>query len=233
LRADFPYGFPLRWVLGKAHDQTIRKLLARFVAVNVRNDYGGCACVIQFVDELSRLGFGRVGRWFEPSQQTGSFVAVLLQPSSSLAAILFFQKRSDKDFENMLFRRIVFRRQVRRLPPKFRQRFVLGCCLAIRVRTYDTAIQIKAFRKQCAISKPNAISSAELAARGRDFQLKLPVVMPHPLDARSLDHPIFAKQSPRLIELTADAVKQAIFVRLLSSDASIPFLCQVRMTPCL
>jgi len=221
LLADFPNGFSLCCVLGKAHNQTISKLLARLVAVNVGHYHGRRACVIKLLHELSCLRLCRIARGLEPAQRTDSLVAVLLQPSPPLAAVLLFQERADEDVKDMPFRRVVLRRQLRWFTAKLRQHFVLRCCLTIRVCADDFPIQIEAFRKQCAVSKPNAISSAELAAHGRDFQLKLPVVVPGPLDARPVHHPVFAKQSPSLIELAADAVRQAVLVRLLRREHSV------------
>ncbi len=221
LRADFPNGLSLCWILRKAHDQAIRELLALFAAVNVGHNYGHRAGVIKRVYEFARLRLSHVARRFESSQRTSSLVAVLLQPSANFGVLPLLQERLDEDAMDMPFRRGVLRRQLRWFTPKLWQRFVLRRCFTVRVRTDDLPIQIEAFGKQCTVSEPDAISSAELAAHGGDFQLKLPVIVPGALGARAFNHPVFAEQSSRLIELPANSVRHAVFVRLLRSEHSV------------
>jgi hypothetical protein len=52
----------------------------------------------------------------------------------------------------------------------------------------------------------NAVPTAEPAAHGRDFHLQLAVVVPSPLDAGAVNHPVFAEQPSRFIPLAADAM---------------------------
>ena len=126
LRADFANGFSFCWVFGKAHNQTIRELLALFTAVNVGHNHCGRACFIQFLDELSGRTFGCVECWLESAQRTAGFVAILLQPSPNLGAILLFQERTDEDAMNILLRRLVLRRQLRRFTSKLRELSIFG-----------------------------------------------------------------------------------------------------------
>ncbi len=222
LCADSANGFALCRVLGEAHNQTIRELLARLVAVNVGHNHGGRACAIKLLDELPRLRLGRIARGLEPSQRTASLDAVLLlQPSPPFATVLFFQERGDEDAKNMFLRCLVLRQKLRRLTPKSRQRFILRRGITIRVWADDSTIQIETLGEQRAVTEPEAISSAELAAHRGDFQLKLPVVMPGPLDACPFNHLVFAEQSPRFIKLAADTVRQAVFVGLFRCEHSV------------
>src|SRR2546422_9823909 len=83
LRADFAYGLSLCCVLGKAHNQTVRKLLARLVAVNVGNNHGGPAWTRKVVNGLSRLGLSCLERRLKAAQRPARFIAGLLQTASS------------------------------------------------------------------------------------------------------------------------------------------------------
>ena len=94
-------------------------------------------------------------------------------------------------------------------------------CLAILLWTDDPPSQVEAFGNQCSVAQPDAISSAEFAAHGRDLQLKLAVVMPGPLNPRAVDQLVFAKQLAGFIPLPADAVKQSGSVWFFAGENSV------------
>src|SRR5437016_6145617 len=97
LRANFANGFSFCRALGKAHNQTIRKLLALLVAVNVGHNHGGRACAVKLVNELFCFALCWIARRLEPAQRTPGLVAVLLlQPSPHLGAVLLVQERADE-----------------------------------------------------------------------------------------------------------------------------------------
>jgi hypothetical protein len=83
-------------------------------------------------------------------------------------------------------------------------------------------MEVKSFREQGAVAQPDPISSTEVAANGRDFDLEFAVVMPAPLDARAVDQPVFAKPPPRFIPMAADTVEQSVSIRFFRGAAAVP-----------
>jgi len=222
LRADFANCSSFCRVLGKVHNQAVRKLRAGLVVVYVRHNHVERSCAIKLIDELSNFGIANIPRGFESAQRTdGPAAVLLLQPSPPFAPIVLLQQRGDEDAMNVLLHWLVLRWKLGRLTSEFRQRFVPCRCFTIFIRADDSAVQIESFGQQRAVSEPDAISSAELAAHSGDFQLKLPVVMPSPLDAGPISHLVFAEQSPCFIKVPTDTMKEAVFVRLFRCEHSV------------
>jgi len=207
LRADFANGFSLRCALGKLNEQAIRELVICFVAVDVGCDHFDRTCLVKCLHE-----FCRVILVLETSERTRSLVVGLFrQPFVRLAAIWFLQERTHRDFQNVFLCRAIFRQQLRWLASKLRQRFIFGRRLTICTRTDDLAAKPESFRKQCPIAQPHSVSSTELTAYGRDFELELSVVIPLALDTGAVNHFVFAEQASRFVPLTANAVEQSVF----------------------
>ena len=208
LRAHCANGLSSRRALGKLNEQAIRELVACFVAVDVGHDHFDRACLIKFCNEFCSETFA-----FETSERTKGLLPYFLrQPFPRLAAIWFDQERTHKDIQNAFLGCATLGRQFGRFASKPRQRFVLCCCLTICVGADNLAAKIKSFREQRPIAQPHSVSSAELTAHGRDFELGFSVVMPLTLDARAVNHRVFAEQPSRFIPLAADAVEQSILV---------------------
>src|SRR6266545_2780748 len=110
---------------------------------------------------------------------------ILVQPRPRLAVLRLFQKRPHEHPENALLHRAVLWQQFRRLATKPRQRFVRRRRLAILISADNATVDVEAFGKQCPITQPDSVSTAELTANRGDFHLKLAVVVPGPLDART------------------------------------------------
>jgi hypothetical protein len=217
LRADFANSFSLRCAFGKLNEQAIGELVAFFVAVNIRRDHFACACMVKRLDKIRGVAFS-----FESSKRTCRFVVSrFLQPLLRLAAISLFQKGRHKDTMNMIQRRAFFRRELRGLAAKFWQCLVLRRRFAICLGADDSAIEVESFRKQSSFAQPDSVSTSELAANGRDFHLKFPVVMPGVLDACAVNHLVFAEQASGFIPLTTDAVEQSVLVGFFRSAFAV------------
>jgi hypothetical protein len=76
-------------------------------------------------------------------------------------------------------------------------------------------VQDKCSGQQRAVAQPDAIASEEFAAHGGNFQLQPAILVPVPLDARAVNHFIFAEQTSGFIPLAADAVEQSVLIRFL------------------
>src|SRR5438034_4874452 len=107
------------------------------------------------------------------------------------------------------------------LAPELGQSSVRRRRRPVLLGTDNPSAQVEAFGNQCSVAQPDAISSAEFAAHGRDLQLKLAVVMPGPLNARAVDQSAFAEQLAGFIPLPADAVKQSVSVWFFAGQNSV------------
>ena len=89
--------------LGSCTQQTIRKLVARLVAVDVGHDHFDRACFVkspQQTFQSDTLHASRAG--LESSQRTSGFLSLISsQPLPHLAAIWFLQERTHKDIQNV------------------------------------------------------------------------------------------------------------------------------------
>src|SRR5438046_2086306 len=79
---------------------------------------------------------------------------------------------------------------------------------AILISADNATVDVEAFGKQCPVAQPDSVSTAELAAHRGHFHLELAVVVPGPLDARTVNHSVFAQQAALLVPLAANAVRQ-------------------------
>jgi hypothetical protein len=218
LPADVANGFPLRPVFGKLHQQVIGKLVAGFVAVDVGRDHLDRAGLVERLHE-----FRGVLLAFESSERPRGLVAGFLrQPFPCFTLIVFLQERIHKDAVNVKWLHAVFASQLGGLAAKSRQHFAICRRRVIRFRADGQPVEVKPFREQGAIAQPDPISSTEVAANGRDFDLEFAIVVPAPLDARAVDQPVFAKPPPRFIPMAADTVKQSVLVRFFRSADAVP-----------
>ena len=214
LHADFANCLSSWRALGKLNEQAIRELVACFVPVDVGHDHFDRACFVKCLNKLSSLTFYSIARGPESSQQTRGFVVGFLrEPFSHLAAIWFLQERTHKNIQNVFFHRSILGRQLGRLVSKSRQRFILRRRFPICVRADNLAAKVESFGEKRPIAQPHTVSSGELTAHGRDFELKLSVVVPLALDACAVNHFVFAEQATRFIPLTANTVQEAVAIR--------------------
>src|SRR5437867_541060 len=107
------------------------------------------------------------------------------------------------------------------LAPELGQSSVRRRRRPVLLGTDNPSAQVEAFGNQCSVAQPDAISSAEFAAHGRNLQLKPAVVMPGPLNPRAVDQAAFAEQLAGFIPLPADAVKQSGSVWFLAGQNSV------------
>ncbi len=216
-RAYSANGSSSRGLLGKSHEQTVRKLIAVLVFVNVRHNHFGCAGLIKFLHEVCRIAF-----FFEASERMSTLtIAVLLQPVSRIASMPFSQKPLRKDAMGVLLCRAIAAQQFSRPSGEFRECFVFCRSFTICLRADNATVQINFIREQRPVEQPDAVSSAELAAQGGDFDLKLPVVMPAPLHARPVVHSVFAEQSSGLVPLAADPMKRTVLEMFFRSEHAV------------
>ena len=177
--------------------------------VDVGRDHFGRAGLVKRLHEFQGVTLA-----FESSERTRGWVAGFLrQPFPRFALIALLQKRIHKDAVNVKGLYAVFARQLGGLAAKPRQSFILCRRCAIRLGADGQPVEIKSFRKQSAVAQPDSVASAEFAVNGGDFDLEFAIVVPVPLDARAVNHPVFADQSSGFIPMAADAVEQSVFVR--------------------
>ena len=183
LPAHMANGFALRRVIGKLHQQVIRKLVAGFVAVDVGRDHFDRAGLVKRLRE-----FRGVPLAFESSERPRGLVAGFLrQPFPRFTLVVFFLERIHKDAVNVKWLQARLSGQFRGFAVKLGQHFVLCRRCVIRFGADGQAVEVKSFREQAAVAQPDPISSTEVAANGRDFDLEFAVVVPTPLDARAMD----------------------------------------------
>jgi hypothetical protein len=218
LPADVADGFALRRVFGKLHQQAIRKLVAGFVTVDVGRDHFDRAGLVKRLHE-----FRGVLLAFESSERPrGRVAGFLRQPFPRFTLIVFLQERIHKDAVNVKWLHAVFAGQPGGLAAKPRQHFAVCRRRVIRFSADGQPVEVKSFRKQRAVAQPDSISSTEVTANGRDFDLEFAVVMPASLDARAVDQPVFAKAAPRFIPMAADTVEQSVLVRFFRGAHAVP-----------
>ena len=216
-RAKLADGFPHRDIPGQSHEHTIGELVTGLVPINIGQDHVAGARVIKRLDESSRVTFT-----FETPQRTrGPVAGFLPEPFPRFGTVRVFQKRGHENAENLLWADGSGWRRLRRIAAKFRQRFVPGGRRPIFIRTDILTAKIKIFRKQRAIPKPDATVSGKFATDGGNLHLKLPVVVPHPLAARAVNHFISTEQTSSLVPLTAEPVRQSILIRFLSGQHAV------------
>jgi|SRR5579872_7066652 len=92
LRASLSNGFSLRCLLREIHEQTVAKLVASFVAVDVWHNHFDCPSAIKLLDKRSSLRSYGIGIRLKSPQRAGGFVEAL-KPRAGFATILLFQKR--------------------------------------------------------------------------------------------------------------------------------------------
>ena len=217
LPAHLANGLALRRIFWKLHQQAIRKLVAGLVAVEVGRNHFDRAGLVKHLHE-----FHGVTLAFESSERTrGQVAGFLRQPFPGFALTALLQKRIHKDAVNVNGLYAVFGRQLGGLAAKPRQRFILCRRCAIRLGADGQPVEIEMFREQRAIAQPDAVASAEFAVNGGDFDLEFAVVVPVPLEARAVNHPVFADQSSGIIPMAAEAVEQSVFVRFFRGTDAI------------
>ena len=217
LPADLANGLAPRRVFWKLHQQAIRELVAGFVAVEVGRDHFDRASPVKRLHE-----FRGVILAFESSERTrGRVGGFLRQPFPGFALIAPLQKRIHKDAVNVKGLYAVFARQFGGFAAKPRQSFILCRRCAIRFGADGQPVEIESFREQSAVAQPDSVASAEFAVNGGDFDLEFAVVVPVPLEARAVDHPVFAEPPSGFIPMAADAVKQSVLERFFRGTDAI------------
>jgi len=222
LRASRADSLPLLSDLRQPNEQRICEFIPSFVAVNVRHDDLGCARAINVFDEPSGLRVCSIAYVPEMSQRAVRFSANFFpQPGERLEAIGFSQQPRHRDAMNAPLRGVAVGGQLCLLAPEPGQSPVFRRRFAVLLGTDAPALQVEVIRNQCAVAQPEAVSSAEFAAHGRDFQLRPPVVMPGPLDSCAVNHSVFAQQPAGFVPLPADAVKQSGSVWFFAGENSV------------
>ena len=217
LRADSTNGLSLCRAPREVNEQAIRELVAHFVAVNVGCDHFDRACLMKCLDEFRGVSFT-----LEASKRSRGLVARFLrQPFPRFALIALLQERIHENTVNVKGLHAVFGSQLRGLAAKLRQGFVLCRRCAIRFGADRKPVEVKSFREQGAVAQPDSVSSAEVAAYGRDFHLELAVVVPFPLETSAVDNQVFAEPPPRFIPMTADTVKESVFERFFGGEFAV------------
>ena len=222
LRADHANGISLLSDLRQPNEQGVCEFVADLVAVNVGHGNFRSAGAIKVFDELRSLRFCSIACVAEAPQRAVRFSANLFaQPGERFKAIGFSQQPARRDAMNPPLRPGSVGGQLCRLALEPGQSPVLCRRFPILFWADNPSSQVEAFGNQCSVAQPDAIASAEFAAHGRDFQLKLAVVMPGPLNSRAVYQTAFAEQLASFIPLPADAVKQSGSVWFFAGENSI------------
>jgi len=211
LAADLANSFAPRGVFWKLHQQAIRELVAGLVAVVVGRDHFDGAGPVKRLHKFRGVIFS-----FESSERTRGLVAGLLrQPFPGFALIALLQERTHKDAVNVKGLYSVFARQLGGFAAKPRQRFILCRSCAIPLGADGQPVKIESFCEQRAVAQPDSVASTEFALNGRDFDSEFAVVVPVPLEARAVNHAVFAEPPSGFVPMAADSVKQSVLERFL------------------
>ena len=217
LSADPADGLSPRPVIGKSHEQTVCKLIASLVLVNVRHNHFNRASLIELRYKIFCFAFS-----LEAAEQTcGRVGAFLLKPGSCLTPVVLIQQSGHENTMNALFDCGGFRWELRRFSSKSRKGFVVGCRLMICLGIDNPTVKIKSFGNQSSIAKPETVASTKLAAHRGDFQLDFAVVMPRLLHARAVNHFVLAEQLSRFTPLATEAMKQSVLIWLFGGEYAV------------
>ena len=217
LSADPADGLSPRPVPGKSHEQTVCKLIASLVVINVWHNHFNRASLIKPRYEIFCFAFS-----LEATEQTpGGVGAFLLKPDSCLTPVVLFQQSGHENIMNALFDCGSFRRELRRFSSKSRKGFVVGCRLTICLGIDNPPVKIKTIGNQSSITKPETVASTKLAVHRGDFQLDFSIVMPRLLHTRAVNHFVLTEEPSRLTPLATEAMKQSVLIWFFGGEHAV------------
>jgi len=217
LSADPADGLSPRPVPGKSHEQTVCKLIASLVPINVRYNHFNRASLIKPRYKIFCFAFS-----LEATEQTcGHVGAFLLKPDSCLTPVVLFKQSGHKHTMNALFDCGCFRRKPRRFSSKSRKGCVGGRRRAVCIGIDNPTVKIKTFGNQSSIAKPETVASTKLAAHCGNFQLDFPIVMPRFLHTRPVNHFVLAEQLSRFTPLATEPMKQSVLIWLFGGEHAV------------